>query len=421
MSVICKNCSNEIGESVKFCPYCGTKVEAERENTFDVAKEESFASVESTLPNEAEAVSEVQPEDASYEMPTNEPEFVPEPKEESVNDADVKKADDGFVMPEPKVAPVYEEPAQQPQMPQQTPVNAPSFAQNSTAFVQNPTAPTNIQNPVPTMTKQAVKQAERMAKEKAKQEEKARKLAEKSLKKNAKAEKEVHTPDVEEVKKEKKARKVTTLGVVCTVFLTLLLIVNVCLCYGLALGVGVTKSVEFDKDDKAFNSDTETLGEMWDEIKQDGNVLTVATQNNEYSIDLSDDMIDALSTFSATKDGKNAFVENIEKSLDVIGIVLMGSAGYVALVIFIIICAIYVSLGNSRRTFIIPGTIFSIFGLLALVCAVIGAVSPTVFGVSAVETLFGFDAFATFALIGAAATAILGVIFIAVGASGKEK
>ena len=111
----------------------------------------------------------------------------------------------------------------------------------------------------------------------------------------------------------------------------------------------------------------------------------------------------------------------MDKYLDVAFVGVLSVLVYIAVIIVILIISIVVALGKSRRAFLLPGIIFAVIGVAALAAFIIGIVAPELFGLAIVEALFGIDTVATCALIAAAITSIIGVIFVAIGATATSK
>ncbi|MBQ7399379.1 MAG: zinc-ribbon domain-containing protein [Clostridia bacterium] len=381
MSKICTNCSAQLSDVAKFCSKCGQRVPEEVVSDLHIENEEQK--------QEAECV---QPEQPQVEQPVES-----EPAEEVIQPEQEVLAQE--VQPE---QPQYEQPAQP----------SPAVAD------------------APVMTPKDMKKAMKQQLKASKEAEKEAKKAEIEAKKSEAAQQKAM------YKQNLRATKVTALGVLAAIVLSVFLVLNLVACFALSLCLGVTCSdasdIEVSVGSEVMPVDNllESVGGLNDEklkelaeslLDENGDIVIKAGDKN-FSMHIAEETLNVTKEVVLSESGVSGMIlDSVEKYMGVARIGVLSAMGYVAIVVIILVVLIMLSLARKRRAFVLPGIIFLLVGLVSLVASAISVILPDVIGQLGLDSILSLNNLVACALITSATMSVIGVIFVAIGATAKKR
>ncbi len=251
----------------------------------------------------------------------------------------------------------------------------------------------------------------------------------------------VHTEDEEPKaekpgpKKKKTPRKLTAVGVISAIFLTILIILNVALIFGCSLGYGVANSDVYNYrfhlgDGYTFalsdikNSDPSVAENTSEVVKGVFDVLEHFSFNageKVLAFDFSDDSRYLVET---AMENSYQFEEVIKNAVEIMKTAtewfMIGLGGYIILVTVIFIIMSVVALAKKRSAIMVPGIVLMVTGIAGMIFVLISAFTQGIIGIAAISELFAIDSVVMSTLITTASSSIIGTILVAIGSTGKK-
>lgn len=437
---ICVKCGAELDDAAKFCNKCGEKVEEaveeiklnpveEIEEEGTVLLDEVTETVEDPVEETVEEIEEIAEiaEEAAEEVAVEEAveEMTETPAETFDQEADKEVVEESFEETEPVAVE---------DKPEQILMQAEKALENAFGEVKEPVKEIKLAPVMSPEVKAAIEESNAKAAKKAQKiardaEIKAEKIAKKAEKKAKKA------GETTEQKTEKQ-RKITFLGVMSAIFLSIFLILNLGIifvsCFGAGVSLSEIEKAEFNLDGEIYSIDSFVQmtssfddGEMMEFLEAltySDRTVEVAVDGTIYAIELSQETVDMIrEMLNEGKSLANGVIETIDDVKEILFIVFVSVLGYASIVALVCIVASITSLGKRRKAALVPAIILFVLGLTMLVACLICTFAPATFGVQAVEAIFALAPVPLFANLCAGAITLVGVLLFVIGITGKKK
>lgn len=233
----------------------------------------------------------------------------------------------------------------------------------------------------------------------------------------------------------KPLRTLTAGGVISAVFLAIMIILNVALIFGCALGYGAAKSdiynYRFDLGDgNTFslsdikNSDPAVAHSTSDIVKGIFDVLEVFSYDagdQTFSLDFSDS---SKSLVEAAMENSHQFEQIIQDGVntlsDVCSLFMLCLGCYVLLVTIIFTVTLIFALARKRSALIIPGVILMVMGIAGMAFVLLASFTSGIINIAAITQLFSIDSVIMSTLITTAFSSVAGTILTVIGTAGKK-
>ena len=236
-------------------------------------------------------------------------------------------------------------------------------------------------------------------------------------------------------KKEKVIRPLTAGGVISAIFLAIIIVLNVALIFGCALGYGAAKSdiynYRFDMGNghtfslsDIKNSDPTVAESTSDIVKGVFDVLehfNYDVGEQTFSLDFSDD---SRFLVESAMENSHQFEQIIRNAVNTLSTVfscfMIGLGCYILLVTVIFTVTLVISLARRRSALIIPGVILMVMGIAGMSFVLLASFTSGVIGIAAVTQLFSIDSVVMSTLITTAFSSVAGTLLTVIGTTGKK-